>query len=360
MKNRHILALFITMSVIIPARATIFYHSYTDLEKYKLTIKGNYKIYHNNSYKGLKVNEVKGLLSVDEIDPRTSRVSGNVYHYTKTIRGNNLVGYTVDAFQSCSFILHHTGQVSESDNPVFPPVQGLPSFPEREIRAGEVYQIYGRAGVNLYNSSTVVEIETLSTLRYEGTKSFMGRDLDYFTIQYGYGDVLTPGTVTRAVGKHTLELYFDNYTGKPVFMRDKFVEEFQLPDGDIIKHDGFYLYFYKLIYPMDKKKTIDNMEEIIQDKLDEEYFTDLDFKQRDDGIAITLNDLKFKPDSTILLGTELAKLDAIAEALKNIPDRSFMIIGHTAEYGTVEARKKLSLERGACYRGVSNQPGHCS
>jgi outer membrane protein OmpA-like peptidoglycan-associated protein len=130
-------------------------------------------------------------------------------------------------------------------------------------------------------------------------------------------------------------------------MEDHFVEDFDLSNGDRIKRDGFNLYFYKFINPMDKKIVLNDIKEEINDDLEK----DLDIQEKEEGISITINNLKFKPNSTELLSTEISKVKELADMLKKIPERSFMIIGHTALAGTEEARMKLSLERALTIAG---------
>ncbi|MDR0569021.1 MAG: OmpA family protein [Spirochaetaceae bacterium] len=64
-----------------------------------------------------------------------------------------------------------------------------------------------------------------------------------------------------------------------------------------------------------------------------------------EGIRLTVKDIRFAPDSADFLPTENSRLNLIAEALKQIPDRSFLVEGHTAATGRPSGEMTLSVER---------------
>ena len=67
----------------------------------------------------------------------------------------------------------------------------------------------------------------------------------------------------------------------------------------------------------------------------------------DEGIAISLENIQFLPNSAILPASEKAKLDKIGEILLKFGGRDILVGGHTALAGSAEGRQKLSLERAA-------------
>lgn len=63
------------------------------------------------------------------------------------------------------------------------------------------------------------------------------------------------------------------------------------------------------------------------------------------GISISLENLRFEADKAVLLPGDEGRLDRIAAVLKNYPGRNILVIGHTAQVGSVESQRTLSLER---------------
>ncbi len=319
----------------------IFKFNYSDLDKYELIIKGNFKVYLNNKYKGLQTNEMKGILKIHQLDKDKIQANGKVYHYSKSIRDNSIIGFRVDKFEESKFILDSNGIISFSSNPIFPLLKNLPFFPDTDLKIDDVYKGYGKIGIILYDTEDIEEIEIMITARYSGVKEYRGNKYDFFDISFDYGNIISNGKIKKANGRHNLEFYFDSGSGKPVFMKDKFIEEFRLTDNDILKRDGFFLFFYRSITPMDKKEILEDL----TDDIDKKILEDIDFKEKEEGISITINNLKFKPNSTELLVTEKNKLEELYRMLSKIKNRSFMIIGHTALFGTEDEQMQLSIDR---------------
>lgn len=68
-------------------------------------------------------------------------------------------------------------------------------------------------------------------------------------------------------------------------------------------------------------------------------------KETDAGIMLTIENLKFKPDSAELLPGENERITKIAEVLKQAKDQMILVEGHTASTGNVKGEYELSVER---------------
>lgn len=63
------------------------------------------------------------------------------------------------------------------------------------------------------------------------------------------------------------------------------------------------------------------------------------------GIRLSVRDIKFQPDSALVVPGEKSRLDEIAEVLKLAPNSQFLIEGHTASVGKPAGEQQLSEER---------------
>ncbi len=68
-------------------------------------------------------------------------------------------------------------------------------------------------------------------------------------------------------------------------------------------------------------------------------------RKTDEGVTLTINDVRFVPDGDAVLPEEAWRLDALAELLKKIPDRTFLVAGHTADVGQPKHEMDLSIRR---------------
>nr|AGS54162.1 outer membrane protein (tpn50) [uncultured bacterium contig00051] len=68
-------------------------------------------------------------------------------------------------------------------------------------------------------------------------------------------------------------------------------------------------------------------------------------EETDEGITITLSNIRFIADSSVLPDAEKEKLAEIAGILKNLPDVKLLVTGHSALAGTAEDQLIISRER---------------
>jgi outer membrane protein OmpA-like peptidoglycan-associated protein len=91
----------------------------------------------------------------------------------------------------------------------------------------------------------------------------------------------------------------------------------------------------------------EEMAEIIQSELKQLEVKDTTVRIVQEGIAISLNNIQFMPDSVELTEPEKVKLREIAIILSRYPDRKLLVRGHTAMAGTPEGQLRISAERAA-------------
>jgi outer membrane protein OmpA-like peptidoglycan-associated protein len=65
----------------------------------------------------------------------------------------------------------------------------------------------------------------------------------------------------------------------------------------------------------------------------------------DSGLRLTVKDVRFAPDSDEFLPSENSRLEVIAGVLKDVPDKIFLVEGHTAAIGNPAGEMELSLRR---------------
>lgn len=333
-----LISFFITNVIVTPK---IFKVDYSNKSKFELTIKSNIRLYINNVYKGLFVKELKGILTPSLATDSSTKITGEVYHYQKTIRSKSTIGIKVDNFEPCEFYLYNNGMVKSIKANSFPILQGVPFFPTNDIEAGDIYKGDAFITIANYNKKGYSILPIHPTVKYFGKKEIFGINADYFEISFFYGSDANNDEIQKANGMHKIRLYYNTSTSTPIYLEDKFEETFIILSGETLTRKGFSLYFYKNIKPMQKDHIIEDL-----DKYKEKYIiNNLNVQKKDQGISLTLNNLHFLPDSTQLISEDSQKVIQLVEFLKGITNRSFLIIGHTALSGTEEERMKLSFER---------------
>lgn len=71
----------------------------------------------------------------------------------------------------------------------------------------------------------------------------------------------------------------------------------------------------------------------------------IDVAEVAEGVRLTVPDLRFVPDSDEVLPQERSRLDLIAQVLRGVPGKTFLVEGHTASVGKVQGEMELSQRR---------------
>jgi len=94
--------------------------------------------------------------------------------------------------------------------------------------------------------------------------------------------------------------------------------------------------------------------------LEEQNVADTVAEATDEGVVIRLSNIQFTADSTQLPPSEIGKLVEIANILKTIPDKKIQVAGHTADAGSAEGQRTISLERARVVAAYLVALGACS
>jgi outer membrane protein OmpA-like peptidoglycan-associated protein len=89
----------------------------------------------------------------------------------------------------------------------------------------------------------------------------------------------------------------------------------------------------------------------------EQELADLQAKQTERGLVLTLGDVLFDTNRTTLKPGAAGTLDKIAEFMRDYPDRHVLIEGHTDERGTDEFNLELSERRAGAVRAALTDRG---
>jgi outer membrane protein OmpA-like peptidoglycan-associated protein len=85
--------------------------------------------------------------------------------------------------------------------------------------------------------------------------------------------------------------------------------------------------------------------EVIRTELEEHEVMDTSVRVVEEGIVISMDNIRFRPDSVELIEDEKSKLWEIAAILLQYPSRKILVGGHTAMAGDEAGRIRISTER---------------
>jgi outer membrane protein OmpA-like peptidoglycan-associated protein len=142
-------------------------------------------------------------------------------------------------------------------------------------------------------------------------------------------------------GSRKASITFDLEVNRPVFINERVDELYRYEDEDSIAYRGFVLTWFNDIIRLERDKVVKRVE----DDLTDSGVQDIEVTSGDEGVTLRINNIHFVPDQATVLPEEKPRLEKLAAALAKIDDRTFKVVGHTADVGRPEGQKKLSEER---------------
>jgi outer membrane protein OmpA-like peptidoglycan-associated protein len=240
------------------------------------------------------------------------------------------------------------GVMSIDSKYYMPVVRDVPVFPGRNLRPGEKWNAAGYEMHDFRDSFGIEQpyrIPFVANYVFLGNRRWKGKAYPAFSVSYRIVSQpqAVPGRLwpRRITGSSDQTVYWDTEMGQPVAYEETFRMFFEMSDGRTVEYRGTAEAEILESEYMDKDRIVS---EII-DEIDRLKIPDISVRVVDEGISISLDDIKFYADSARLLPGEREKLDRIAEILKRYPDRDIAVSGHTALAGTSEGRMKLSIDR---------------
>jgi outer membrane protein OmpA-like peptidoglycan-associated protein len=312
---------------------------------YSIIERSDWRRYNNGRYTGLVRQEVRASIIPQRVENNISLndaflYQGNFFVLQATLRDMRQSAQAVDEVVPVSFELRENGTMVIRNDRGFPAMRGFPAFPAQKVIPGSKWRAPGTRAVNPLNPARPVIMPFTAEYEYRGIENYRNIQVHriYATYASSYQNRTSePDSFTQVRGSHKVDILIRVDDGLPVFMRDDLDEIYTIADGSTIQFKGFTLTFGEGIVPMDRVEVIASLETSLPPAIDLETVPE--------GIRLTVKDIRFSPDSAEFLAAERPRLDLLAEALKQIPERTFLVEGHTASTGQPSQEMELSVER---------------
>ncbi len=232
-----------------------------------------------------------------------------------------------------------------------PPTQDIPILPDEPVEerdtwtatATEVFDLENVLGVEgIIRSEVPVQYE------YLGLREWKDGEYPAFSIRYNVFHRPTerstdPWYPVRITGSADQTYYWDPDRGRAAGYEESYVFVFNVANGQTIQFEGTASAEVINADPLDREQVQEDVERDLEDL----GVDDASVSSDEEGVTITLDNVRFPPDSALLVESEREKLRRIATILKKYPERDILITGHTALAGTEAGRQQLSEERAA-------------
>lgn len=169
------------------------------------------------------------------------------------------------------------------------------------------------------------------TYAFLGMSSFEGKDYYHVTGKWVPFYIVPEkdakrSNIERLSGISTIDLLWDNRSGSP--KQSRVVEELQYRFADKTS----------LLYTRETAEEFNTVTEIVrasivsqlQEQIREQKVENVEVRETEAGIVLSIENIQFEPDSAVLVETEKTKLANIGAVLKTLTGRKLSIIGHAA------------------------------
>jgi len=340
----------------IDAGAEVFRHEYREGEKYRIvsTVKEDVYIDRRLSHRAEILNRIAVEVTGTQSGAGTHRATFQTSERATGVRGSSF--QWAREYESV-FTRDAAGRYSIGKEYWMPVVRDVPVFPEGDVAVGDGWSAAGEEVHDFRVSVGISEpyrIPIQARYRFVGERTtsiegLAGKTFPAVTVDYRIFDEpprpLRGGKVwpVRIMGASDQVVYWDREHGRAAAYEERFRMVFELSNGTVVEYRGAAEALIVESTPMDRTTVA---AEIARD-IERMNIPDAAVRVTDEGVAISLEDIRFQPDSAILLASERGKLDRIADILKKHSGRDILVGGHTALAGTEQGRAKLSQERAA-------------
>lgn len=318
---------------------------------WSITTRWDYRVRINGEYLGHTNKELREVYRRGDAVSGGWLISGDARLLGATKKDGVPVAARLESSEHIEYLLSDNGTVLEAGD-TYPRLRGFPTFPDGDIQPDEVWEAPLGVLVRGPKGEHYV-LPQFASYRYVGKKAYMGRDAHYFdvvwAVRYHGGDPAASEFLNSVEGSHKMSLVVDAETGAPVMARDALKQRWVWADGTVEQRDGFALIFWDGVAPMDHGEIIQKFDDRfpgaaahLEDEVDNEGIIIADIPA---GLSVTLRNLHFRPDLAEILPEDRSLLDELARIIGNIPDRTILVRGHTADVGRPDDQYKLSEER---------------
>ncbi len=347
---------------------------------YRITEKHNYRKKSGGSYIGAVYREIRGVLRPASTVPVGGTAGrpyeGRFFVLEETKRAGLEASPRVEESFPEKLTVGPAGAVRSGAGGRFPTIRDFPALPAERLSAGMRWQAFAERVLDPDFSGKITPVKVLVDYRYEGRGTYKGFEGDKIVAKYavryrkdreGGGD---PALV-EVTGTHDVSVFLPSSAGGPRLFSETFKETYRYDGGKQTSLEGTVLTFFEGVAPLDRPKTMEDLKTRLVSPGKEPRTTepggtkpassalplaadlpkaggdlpDIDVTERPEGLALTVNNLRFEADRAKLLASETGRLELLARALAKIPDRTFLVVGHTADIGRPEGQKALSIER---------------
>lgn len=233
-----------------------------------------------------------------------------------------------------------------SANSTLTHLPGILQFPSKNLNIGDVWENNVPIEIPFLFLEQIEVFKIMSQVKYTLLEPQFEDGRQYQTISATWMPflVVDPKTskssdLSRITGQSNITVLWDLKSGSP--KKITLQEEVQL-----IYTDKSFVY-YRRETNQSIKTAIELIREQVATEIQEKIATgnikDIEVKQADQGLMLSIDNIQFAAESADLLDSEKAKLDTVSSLIRNLTENKIMVIGHAANQAGSDEQELLNL-----------------
>lgn len=224
-------------------------------------------------------------------------------------------------------------QTAATNRSTIPYIKGIPTFPLNSISIGDSWKEQATLSYSLsaFSLEKSEDLEVEVAYKLEGLAEIDNRKYYRITAEWKPFLLLDRKTakatgVERIAGHSSMEIYWDAVSGGP--KQSTLIEEIQyrFTDGTSVYYLRTTNEDFKTVTEIVREQVIKELnEQIAAAKVE-----DVEVKQSDQGIVLSIDNIQFQAESAILTDSEKAKLATVGGLLASLTSRKLKVVGHAA------------------------------
>jgi outer membrane protein OmpA-like peptidoglycan-associated protein len=312
---------------------------------YSLVERSDWSRYDNGKYIGHVYREVRASILPQDWGSEGYHYRGNFFVMEETLRDMRQSARAVNEVIPVNFSIDSEGGLVIEDDRGFPEFRNFPAFPRSALKPGSKWTARGNRAVDPLNKGSPVVVPLVAEYEYRGVEEYQNIPIYRIFAKYALqfeGQSSAQSQDFQVRGVHTVDILLRVTDSSLLMMRDNLDDTYTWANGSTLRFRGFTLTFGDGLVPLDKE-AIMSLASAGKRVLPEG--SGVDVSSVPEGVKLTIKDIRFEPDSDEMLASEFPRLDMIAKVLRESPDRTFLVEGHTAATGRPAGEMELSVRR---------------
>ncbi len=333
---------------------------------YIVTERSNWSKYMNGTYTGLTHRETRAIYREKERTEKGTLYSGTFFILEETLHDMLLAARPLDTVIESSFLMDGNGNVVETSHDAYPVYRNFPVIPQGNLKKGDYWEVEGSRVIDPKRDGSYTILPIVVAYTCAGQEQWKGEEVLRIKAQFATRYSTSRRNrnhdpdLLNASGTHEADILVSVTSRNIMLILERLDDTYTYRNGMTIRYRGSTAWFTEIPVTgagIAVQRALDALHSPDSPGLPESSYpidegvssfksdTAIFSEQTANGIRLSIRDIKFMPDSDELLPTERARLDELADLLKQAGLSYFLVEGHTADTGRPQGEKELSLRR---------------